>query len=237
MKQMNYQNSMENGTNTVVISENDASEPYSQCNDKRSSRDSGVCNGIDLTDGCNDSHKRSSNYISNQQITCDSTNNGHEKARSEKSTQTDVIDTAIETTCSSITTTPPPPPPPPPSGNMLVPVGSSTPIQRDSQTKCMHPTVVPSVAPPPPPPPLVPLMKTSSRTILSTASSFCAPDQTKSVPCPPPMPCPPPLPQMAGPGKNSKYRFPFNCGYFMGMLSQSFHEVNFIQLFHGNCFM
>lgn len=197
MQQMNHQNTMDNGTITAISCDNNATD--AQFNDKRSSRDSGVCNGIDLTDGSNDSHKRLSNYISNHQISCD-INNGHEIARSEKSTQTDVIDTAIEKPC-TITTTPPPPPPLPTS-NMLVPVGSSTPIQRDSQTKHQTSGVAPSV---PPPPPLYPLMKTNSRTILSTASSFCAPD-SKSIPCPPPMPCPPPLPQMAGPGKNSKYR-------------------------------
>lgn len=176
----------------------DALHSYNQ----RTSRDSGlstddgfdnlVDNGIDSTDGC----ANTCNSLSDNVLRANCDNQRLEIERLEKCTQTDVAELDISAVEMASPVRIPAAPPLP--GHLLVPAGSSTPI-RSAQTK---ETAAPSSVSTPPAPPI--LQKTASRTILSSASSFCAPDQTKSIPCPPPMPCPPPLPHIAGPGKNSK---------------------------------
>lgn len=200
--QNGYKHSTDDGNTNINCNDKNESDVDSErTNCQRISKDSGLSNGTDTTDGSSNSRKA----IFMHQIDCDNNDKVDRIRCEEKSTQTDLLDL----NGSELPAYSPPriPIAPPFPEHFLVPAGSSTPIRSDRNTKTVHASNATPPAPPPPPPPLppAPLVKTTSRTILSSASSFCAPDQNKSIPGPPPMPCPPPMPQITGSGKDSKY--------------------------------
>lgn len=197
--QNGYKNIIDDANTNNNCNENNAEVDSERSNNERISKDSGLSNGIDSTDSSSNSRKS----IFMDQIDCDNNDKVDIIRCEEKSTQTDLLD-LNGSEISSIPPTRIPIAPPFPE-HFLVPASSSTPIKSDRNTKAVHAfNATPPAPPPPPPPPPAPLVKTTSRTILSSASSFCAPDQNKSIPGPPPMPCPPPMPQITGSGKDSK---------------------------------